>query len=195
MAYGPRGDHAGDKAFGGGPDGGGHDGFMRARGRRELPVPPSSIYRIPPLLHDLHTKTFPADGSLLHYALRHAEFQPAMASCLTISTFDHHLLFLPIPRLLPFALFLVLSGLAARKCFITALCKARVGAKMSSRRKLTEPDPGPVTDYGATVVHWMRHREPRYKGSYRGEAERPSPSYIVDVSAQKTHVCRIPLKR
>ncbi|KAM7189277.1 polyadenylation factor subunit 2 [Rhypophila sp. PSN 637] len=39
----------------------------------------------------------------------------------------------------------------------------------------------PVTDYGATVVHWMRHRQPRYKGSYTGEAERPSISYIVDM--------------
>lgn len=41
---------------------------------------------------------------------------------------------------------------------------------------------GPVTDYGATVTHWMRHRQPKYKGSYRGEFERPSPSYLVDVS-------------
>lgn len=33
MAYGPRGDHAADKGFGAGGDGG--DGFVRARGRRE----------------------------------------------------------------------------------------------------------------------------------------------------------------
>ncbi|KAK3322269.1 WD40-repeat-containing domain protein [Apodospora peruviana] len=39
----------------------------------------------------------------------------------------------------------------------------------------------PVTDYGATVVNWMRHRQPRYKGSYAGESERPSVSYIVDM--------------
>ncbi|KAK0623569.1 WD40-repeat-containing domain protein [Immersiella caudata] len=45
---------------------------------------------------------------------------------------------------------------------------------------LTEPE-GPVTDYGATVVHWMRHRRARYLGSYGGEAERPSISYIVDM--------------
>ena len=40
MAYGPRGDYAADKGFAGG-EGGGHDGFVRARGRREsffLPV-------------------------------------------------------------------------------------------------------------------------------------------------------------
>jgi hypothetical protein len=53
---------------------------------------------------------------------------------------------------------------------------------------LTESE-GPVTDYGATIVHWMRHRKPRYMGSYSGEAERPSISYIVDVSTQN------PLKR
>lgn len=40
----------------------------------------------------------------------------------------------------------------------------------------------PVTDYGSTMAHWMRHREQRHKGSFRGEAERPSVSYIVDVS-------------
>lgn len=39
----------------------------------------------------------------------------------------------------------------------------------------------PVTDYGATVTHWMRQRLPKYKGSYRGELERPSPSYLVDM--------------
>ncbi|KAK4192012.1 WD40-repeat-containing domain protein [Podospora australis] len=48
------------------------------------------------------------------------------------------------------------------------------------RRTLTFVE-GPVTDYGATIVHWMRNRQPRYKGSYRGEAERPSVSYIVDM--------------
>jgi polyadenylation factor subunit 2 len=40
----------------------------------------------------------------------------------------------------------------------------------------------PVTDYGATMAHWMRNRKPRYKGAFNGEAERPSASYIVDVS-------------
>lgn len=41
---------------------------------------------------------------------------------------------------------------------------------------------GPVTDYSSTVTHWLRNRIPNYKGSYNGESERPSPSYIVDVS-------------
>jgi hypothetical protein len=41
---------------------------------------------------------------------------------------------------------------------------------------------GPVTDYGASVVHWMLNRQPRYRGSFKGEVERPSQSYIVDVS-------------
>lgn len=52
---------------------------------------------------------------------------------------------------------------------------------MERTRKANHFTKGPVTDYGATVVHWMRHRQPRYKGSYTGEAERPSISYIVDV--------------
>ncbi|CAK7217777.1 pre-mRNA cleavage and polyadenylation factor (CPF) complex subunit [Sporothrix curviconia] len=39
----------------------------------------------------------------------------------------------------------------------------------------------PVTDYGATLVHWMRHRQPKYRNAYGGEAERPSVSYIVDM--------------
>ncbi|CAG8961819.1 hypothetical protein HYFRA_00013995 [Hymenoscyphus fraxineus] len=39
----------------------------------------------------------------------------------------------------------------------------------------------PVTDYGSTMVHWMRNRQPRFKGGYQGEMERPSPSYIVDM--------------
>lgn len=38
-----------------------------------------------------------------------------------------------------------------------------------------------MTDYSSTLVHWMRHREARYKGSYHGEVERPSPSYIIDM--------------
>lgn len=40
---------------------------------------------------------------------------------------------------------------------------------------------GPVTDYSATVLHWMRDRAPNYRGGYTGERERPSASYIVDV--------------
>ncbi|KAK3985554.1 WD40-repeat-containing domain protein [Cladorrhinum sp. PSN332] len=37
----------------------------------------------------------------------------------------------------------------------------------------------PVTDYGSTMVNWMRHRQPHYKGSYLGELERPSISYMI----------------
>ncbi|KAG9232031.1 WD40-repeat-containing domain protein [Amylocarpus encephaloides] len=39
----------------------------------------------------------------------------------------------------------------------------------------------PITDYGSTMVHWMRNRQPRFKGGYQGEMERPSASYIVDM--------------
>ncbi|KAI0887311.1 WD40 repeat-like protein [Annulohypoxylon maeteangense] len=39
----------------------------------------------------------------------------------------------------------------------------------------------PVTDYGSTLAHWMRNREPRFKGTFKGEAERPSASYIIDM--------------
>ncbi|KAK3375027.1 WD40-repeat-containing domain protein [Podospora didyma] len=55
------------------------------------------------------------------------------------------------------------------------------GRYSSNERRLTVIRKGPVTDYGATIVHWMRNRQPRYKGSYLGEFERPSPSYIVDM--------------
>lgn len=40
---------------------------------------------------------------------------------------------------------------------------------------------GPVTDYGSSMLQWMRTRRPRYKGAHRMEAERPSASYVVDV--------------
>ncbi|KAH6627793.1 WD40-repeat-containing domain protein [Chaetomium tenue] len=49
------------------------------------------------------------------------------------------------------------------------------------KERLTLSSEGPVTDYGATVVDWMRNRQPRYKGSFTGEVERPSNSYIVDM--------------
>ncbi|KAM3430586.1 hypothetical protein MY4824_004873 [Beauveria thailandica] len=39
----------------------------------------------------------------------------------------------------------------------------------------------PVTDYSSTIIHWQRNRVPNYKGSYIGEAERPSASYIIDM--------------
>ncbi|KAI0389802.1 WD40 repeat-like protein [Xylariaceae sp. FL0594] len=39
----------------------------------------------------------------------------------------------------------------------------------------------PVTDYGSTMARWMRDRQPRFRGSFNGELERPSASYIVDM--------------
>ncbi|KHN99670.1 protein PFS2 [Metarhizium album ARSEF 1941] len=57
---------------------------------------------------------------------------------------------------------------------------------------------GPVTDYSSTVTHWLRNRLPNYKGSYNGEAERPSASYIVDMlppAARPTNAAdTIPIK-
>ncbi|KAL8755688.1 MAG: hypothetical protein Q9199_003477 [Rusavskia elegans] len=38
-----------------------------------------------------------------------------------------------------------------------------------------------VTDYGSSMVHWMRNRQPRYKGAPKVEFERPSPSYIAQM--------------
>ena len=55
---------------------------------------------------------------------------------------------------------------------------------------------GPVTDYGSTLAQWTRHRQPHYKGGVPMEAERPSPSYIIDVGSNllrihqnDAHVC------
>ena len=48
---------------------------------------------------------------------------------------------------------------------------------------LTATPSGPVTDYGATITHWQHDPLPNYRGGYAGEAERPSASYIVDVSS------------
>jgi hypothetical protein len=41
---------------------------------------------------------------------------------------------------------------------------------------------GLVTDYGSSMVQWMKNRGPVYKGPPKVEMERPSASYIVDVS-------------
>jgi len=41
---------------------------------------------------------------------------------------------------------------------------------------------GPVTDHGSSMVQWIRNAGPRWKRKRGFEAERPSPSYIVDVS-------------
>lgn len=40
-----------------------------------------------------------------------------------------------------------------------------------------------MTDYGSSMVQWIRTRKPRYKGGHQIEVERPSASYVVDVSA------------
>ncbi|KZZ88710.1 polyadenylation factor subunit 2 [Ascosphaera apis ARSEF 7405] len=42
--------------------------------------------------------------------------------------------------------------------------------------------PRAVTDYGSSVVQWMGVRRPPWKGSRLLERERPSASYVVDVS-------------
>ncbi|KAI4206269.1 MAG: hypothetical protein LQ346_001165 [Caloplaca aetnensis] len=39
----------------------------------------------------------------------------------------------------------------------------------------------PVTDYGSSMVQWMRNRQPRYRGASKVEFERPSASYLVDM--------------
>ncbi|KAL8802649.1 MAG: hypothetical protein Q9182_003665 [Xanthomendoza sp. 2 TL-2023] len=46
-----------------------------------------------------------------------------------------------------------------------------------------------VTDYGLSMVQWMRNRQPRYKGAPKVELERPSASYIADMipPAAKPH--------
>ncbi|KIV90076.1 hypothetical protein PV10_07418 [Exophiala mesophila] len=41
--------------------------------------------------------------------------------------------------------------------------------------------PRPITDYGTSMVQWMSHRKPSYKGSWHYEQERPSLSYVVDI--------------
>ncbi|KAF2025371.1 WD40 repeat-like protein [Setomelanomma holmii] len=48
--------------------------------------------------------------------------------------------------------------------------------------------PGAVTDYGATTVQWMRNRRPRYKNVPMPEVERPSASYVVDMTPPAARV-------
>ncbi|KAI1331248.1 WD40 repeat-like protein [Xylariaceae sp. FL0255] len=48
----------------------------------------------------------------------------------------------------------------------------------------------PVTDYGSTMVRWMRDRQPRYKASYQGPSTRPSASFIVDMLPPLARVTR-----
>ena len=40
---------------------------------------------------------------------------------------------------------------------------------------------GAITDYGPSMVQWMRNRQPRFKGGAKLEMERPSPSFVVNV--------------
>ena len=57
------------------------------------------------------------------------------------------------------------------------------------RASLTGLIIGLVTDYGSSMVQWMRTRRPRYKGGHRMEVERPSASYAVDVSSWPCSLC------
>lgn len=61
----------------------------------------------------------------------------------------------------------------------------RIGKKTVLFNGLIQFPSGPVTDYSASVLHWMRDRAPNYRGGYTGERERPSASYIVDVRATR----------
>ncbi|PKY02775.1 WD40 repeat-like protein [Aspergillus campestris IBT 28561] len=45
-----------------------------------------------------------------------------------------------------------------------------------------------VTDYGSSMVQWMRNRRPLYKGGNRMEVERPSASYIIDMAPPMARV-------
>ncbi|KAI9691543.1 MAG: pre-mRNA cleavage and polyadenylation factor (CPF) complex subunit [Bathelium mastoideum] len=53
-----------------------------------------------------------------------------------------------------------------------------------------ERNSGNVTDYGSSMVQWMRNRRPRYKGGTSLEVERPSPSYIVDMVTPAARITR-----
>lgn len=39
----------------------------------------------------------------------------------------------------------------------------------------------PATDYASTMAKWVHNRRPQYKGTQCYEAERPNPSYIIDM--------------
>ncbi|KAI9789662.1 MAG: pre-mRNA cleavage and polyadenylation factor (CPF) complex subunit, partial [Piccolia ochrophora] len=61
----------------------------------------------------------------------------------------------------------------------------------AASRMIIAADPvskGPVTDYGASMVHWMRRRRARYRAGPTGEMERPSPSYVVDMLPPAAHL-------
>jgi len=41
---------------------------------------------------------------------------------------------------------------------------------------------GPATDYSANMAQFVHNRRPQYKGTMGFEMERPSASYVIDVS-------------
>ena len=51
---------------------------------------------------------------------------------------------------------------------------------MSSQKAYRDPQ-GPVTDYASSMVYWMRHRRPDYRGGALADMERPSLSYMANV--------------
>ncbi|KAF1917337.1 WD40-repeat-containing domain protein [Ampelomyces quisqualis] len=60
--------------------------------------------------------------------------------------------------------------------------------KHSTCQAATNPSTGAVTDYGSTTVQWMRNRRPRYKHAPMPEVERPSASYVVDMTPPAARV-------
>lgn len=70
-------------------------------------------------------------------------------------------------------------------CSAAKMKRIRNPSKTIVSSRLTRFSTGPVTDYSASVLHWMRDRAPNYRGGYTGERERPSASYIVDVRATR----------
>lgn len=55
---------------------------------------------------------------------------------------------------------------------------------MSSRAPQTDTNLqlGPATDYSANMAQFVHNRRPQYKGTMGFEMERPSASYVIDVS-------------
>jgi hypothetical protein len=45
---------------------------------------------------------------------------------------------------------------------------------------------GPATDYIANMAQFVQNRRPQYKGSVGFETERPSASFVIDVSLYQT---------
>lgn len=53
-------------------------------------------------------------------------------------------------------------------------------SEVTSNADMSDETKGPQTDYGSSMVKWMKNRR---MGKTKIEQERPSPSYIIDVSA------------